>query len=161
MSLLDNLKNISPRDIELKSEPEKEERFIIITSKELTKEDKDVFECYGKLTIWDNRFVNLKYEDIEFDYLVVDIRDKTARYNLASQNIEKFNVVMFVSWYEKIEEWIEQIIKKTNDSANVLTSIPDKCINKEHFNRSLLVEKLTSPSFFKSVAKYVARCLGK
>lgn len=164
MSLLDNLKAINIPQIELKEVKEdvkKEERFIIVHSKDISREDKDEFSNYGKVVLWDNRFQNLKYTDIEFDYLFVDIRDKIARYNLACQEIEVYNVVLYVSWYEKIEEFIEQIMNKTKDSANVITSVPNKCISKDHFNKSLLTEKLSSPSCIKSFLKTLYRAFAK
>jgi hypothetical protein len=162
MSILDNLKKIGSDPLELKNQQvEPAKRYIIVSTKDLSKQDKDIFESFGKLIVYDDRYVNLKYEDLEFDYLYVDIREKINRYNLASQNIEKFNVVVYCSFYEKIEDFIEQIKKKTNEEANVVTSIPNKCISKEHFDNALLIEKLSSPSFLKSVLKYVARCLGK
>lgn len=167
MSLLDNLKKLSePSQIELKnSDPifnnKKEERFIIVHSKDITREDKDEFDCYGKSLIWDDRYKNMKYEDISFDYLFVDIRDKIARYNLASQDIENYNVVLFLSWIDKIEDFVEQISKKTNEKANIITSVPKKCISKEHFNESLLTEKLSSPSCIKAFFKTLLRAFAK
>lgn len=165
MSLLDNLKAISnnssssaQNDI---NDIKKEERFIVVHSKDISREDKDEFQTYGRVVFWDGRYQNMKYTDIEFDYLFVDIRDKQARYNLASQNLEVYNVVLYVSWYEKIEEFIEQIMSKTKDNANVITSVPNKCISKEHFNRSLLTEKLSSPSCIKSFLKTLYRVFAK
>lgn len=162
MSILDNLKKIGSEPLELKNQHvESEKRYIIVSTKNLEKKDKEIFESFGRLIVYDERYVNLKYEDLEFDYLYVDIREKVNRYNLASQNIEKFNVVIYCSFYEKIEDFIEQLKKKTCNNSNIVTSIPSKCISKEHFDNALLVEKLSSPSFLKSVLKYVARCLGK
>lgn len=156
MSILENLKKLNDD-----AKYESNKRYIIVSTKELSKEDKDIFESYGKLIVYDERYVNLKYEDLEFDYLYVDIRDKVSRYNLASQAIEKFNVVLYVSWYEKIEEFIEQIMKKTKDQANVITSVPAKCISKQHFDQSLLVEKLSSPSCLKAFLKTLYRVFAK
>jgi hypothetical protein len=156
MSILENLKKLNDD-----AKHESSKKYIIVSTKDLSKEDKDVFQSYGKLIVYDERYVNLKYEELEFDYLYVDIRDKISRYNLASQNIQNFNIVVYCAFWEKIEEFIEQLHKKTNDEANVITSIPNKCISKEHFDKSLLVEKLSSPSFLKSVVKYAARCFGK
>lgn len=164
MSLLDNLKKLSD-PIELKnglsSREEKDKRFIIVHSKDISREDKEEFSYHGKVVIWDDRYKNMKYEDIEFDYLFVDIRDKVARYNLASQDIESYNVVLFLSWIDKIEDFVEQISKKTNEKSNIITSVPKKCISKEHFNASLLTEKLSSPSCFKAFFKTLLRAFAK
>lgn len=169
MSILENLKRINGdaserRELsndDLKASVEEKKRYVIVSTKDLSKEDKDIFESYGKLIIYDERYVNLKYDDLEFDYLYVDIRDKVSRYNLATQNIDNFHIVIYCAFWEKIEEFIEQLQKKTNDQVNVITSIPAKCINKDHFDKALLVGKLSSPSFLKSAWKYAVKCFGK
>ncbi len=169
MSILDQI-NLPPVIKEIKREEEKkafdvelnpnDKRFVVIYSKTPEKEELEEFMQWGKVVQWGDHYLNLQFEDLDFRYLFIDIRSKSARRELAQNDLSKYNIVLFVSWYEQIEDFISQIQTK-NENSNVLTSIPKKCISRDKFEASLLDEKLVSPSLIKSFLKFFFRCLTK
>lgn len=144
MSLLDSMKV-------------QKKRFVIITSKDLTEEDRQAFRNYGKLLEYDYHLVNVDFETLEFDYLVCDIREKSHREALIKHDLTNYQVVCYVNFYEKAEDFVRQINER-NPDANILTSIPKRSINREYFEKSLLEEKLISPSLVKQVLRFVLGC---
>ena len=144
MSLLDSMKVAK-------------KRFIVITSKDLTEEDRQCFRNHGKLLEYDYHLINVDFETLEFDYLVCDIREKSHREALIKHDLSKYEVVCYVYFYEKAENFVKQINER-NENANVLTSIPKRSINREHFEKMLLEEKLVSPSLMKQVLRYLLGC---
>lgn len=147
-------------DVELNPNDKNDKPFIIIYSKTPEKEELEEFMQWGKVVQWGDHYQNLQFEDIEFRYLFIDIRSKPARRELSQNDLTKYNIVLFVSWYEQIEDFISQIQNK-NENSNVLTSIPKKSISRDKFEASLLDEKLVSPSLMKSFLKFFFRCLTK
>jgi len=144
MSLLDNMKV-------------QKKRFIVIASKDLSEEDRQSFRNHGKLLEYDDHLINVDFETLEFDYLICDIREKTHREALIKHDLTNYQVVCYVYFYEKAEDFIKQINDR-NENANVLTSIPKKSINREHFEKMLLEEKLVSPSLVKQVLRLFLGC---
>lgn len=147
MSLLDNMKV-------------HKKRFVVITSKDLTEEDRQAFRNHGKLLEYDYHLVNVDFETLEFDYLVCDIREKSHREALIKHDLTNYQVVCYINFYEKAEDFVRQINER-NPEANVLTKIPKRSINREYFERSLLEEKLVSPSLVKQVLRVLFSCFLK
>lgn len=147
-------------DIELEEYDKNDKRYVIIYSKTPSKEDLNLFREWGKVMLWGEQMLNVEFDKLDFRYLFIDIRSKPARRALASNDLTKYNIVIYVSWYEQIEDFISQIQTK-NESSNVLTSVPSKCISREQFESALQEEKLVSPSLVKSFLKFFFRCLTK
>lgn len=176
MSILDSIplppvvKRIQPVEPEKKNEPfeieldekapQSPSQFIIIYSRD--PEPAELGECreYGKTVVWGKQHINVSYDKIDFQYLFVDVRVKEARKSLQVHDLSKYNIVLLVPWYGKLEDFIEQVQGK-HSSANVLTSIPTQTVNQEQFHMQLTDQKFVSPSLLKTVFKLVVRCFTK
>lgn len=161
---MDEVKEVAKKNFDLDlndhNDHKEDKRFIVVYSKTPSDEEYDEFTQWGKVMKWGEQMQNVNFDQLEFRYLFIDVRGKPARRALAQHDLSKYNVILFVSWYEQIEDFIGQIQNK-NENSNVLTSVPKKCISRNSFESSLLDEKLISPSMWKSFLKFFFRCLTK
>ena len=126
---------------------------LILISKDLAADDLAIFQEFGKVAHWKETHVNIPFAKLEpCDYRVVDVRLKSARLSLAKEDLSKFNVVHYTTWLQKAEDIVGQL------PGNVLTSIPDRCVNKDDFDAQLLNPKLVSPSLVKSFLRLLVGC---
>ena len=161
MSLLANLPPvIQPQQFHDAPEPapaeakESNGKIIVIHSKDVSSEERKIFQFWGKVLVWDSRYINLPFEKLPyFDYLFIDLRLKDARYALGSINLSAYRTVAYVPWYHKEEKFIDQL------SALALTSFPLRAISKEDFDRQLLNEKVHAPSIARSFLSMFLPCL--
>ena len=164
MSLLSSLPPvIQPQPFQaLESAPAQEQadqkedsgKIIVIHSKDVSSEERKIFQFWGKVLVWDSRYINIPIEKLpSFDYLFIDMRLKEARYALGSINLSSYRTVAYVPWYHKEEKFIDQLA----DMA--LTSFPLRAISKEDFDRQLLNEKVRSPSIARSFLSMFLPCL--
>jgi hypothetical protein len=132
------------------------EPMLVLISKDLEDEDVILFKEFGKVGVWKEQFINIPFAQLEpCDYRIVDVRLKSARLSLGKEDLTKYNVCHYVSWVQKAEEYIAQV------PGNVLTSIPERAVNKADFDSQLLNPKLVSPSLLKSLFKLLAGCFTK
>lgn len=129
-------------------------KIIIVHSKDVSSEERKVFQFWGKVVVWDSRYINIPFEKLPyFDYLFIDMRLKDARYALGSINLSAYQTVCYVPWFHKEEKFIEQL------ASIALTSFPLRAISKEDFDRQLLNEKIQSPSIARSFLSMFLPCL--
>jgi hypothetical protein len=129
-------------------------KIIVIHSKDVSSEERKIFQFWGKVLVWDSRYINIPLEKLPyFDYLFIDMRLKDARYALGSINLSSYSTVAYVPWYHKEERFIEQL------AAMAMTSFPLRAISKEDFDRQLLCEKVRSPSIARSFLAAFLPCL--
>lgn len=166
MSLIDNLPPIikpqadAPKseenkfDIEL--EPENK-RFVIVCSRDMSAEDEEVFRQHGKVLRWKKEsFLNLPFEQLDFDFLFIDIREKEARLTLNRQDLTKYNKVAYVFAIQKgIDDFLNEI-----ESVDI-SSIPKYAINSKDFKHQLLTQKISAPSLAKSFLRFAMKCFGQ
>lgn len=127
--------------------------FLILISKDLAPEDLAIFQEFGKVSIWKEFHVNIPFAKLEAcDYRIVDVRLKSARLSLAKEDLSKYNVVHYTTWLQKAEDIVYQL------PGNVITSIPDRCVNRDDLEARLLNPKLVSPSIVKSFLRLVVGC---
>ena len=135
---------------------DEDETMLVLISKDLEEEDVAIFKEFGKVGVWKEQFINIPFAKLEpCDYRIVDVRLKSARLSLGKEDLTKYNVCHYVSWVQKAEEYIAQV------PGNVLTSIPERAVNKTDFDTQLLNPKLVSPSLVKSFFKLLAGCFTK
>lgn len=164
MSRLDTLPSVVNRvfqpDVPVEDVPVKavnDKSILVLCSKTLSQEDMDVFEEYGSVVVWNDKYVNVPLSQIPpFDYLVGDMSSKNFRLTLGRTDLSAYKIVSYVSVLQKVEDFIEQV-----PCNNVLTSIPHHAINKADFDNQLQNAKLISPSVVKSFFKWVLGCLKK
>ena len=159
MSILDNLTSLIPRakqsPIENDDESYNYKRFIIILSRDLSEEEKQIFRQHGKTVEWKPAYLNVGFDSLEFDYLFLDVRSKEARLTLNRQDLTKFNLVSYIYWVQKNTDDFLLQLKPVQ-----ITSIPQHAINRKDFEAMLLNEKLSAPSIAKSVFLRVASLCG-
>ena len=131
-------------------------RFIIVCSRSISDEDISIFEQFGKVKKWTEAFLNVSFDELEFDYLVIDIRSKQARLTLNRQELDKYNVVAYV-W--ALQKGLDDFISEVN--AIDISSVPKDAINRNDFNHQLLNQKITAPSVLKSFLRLVLACWSK
>jgi hypothetical protein len=152
MSLLDQLPSLAPK-LEREESKKDHKRFIVALSREMSPEDQAVFAQHGKVLVWSNRLVNIPFESLEFDYLLLDVRCKDARLTLQRQDLGKYHKVAYVYWIQKgVDDFLTQL--ETVD----ISSVPQHAVNRGDFEHMLLSQKLSSPSVIKSIFKVVKGC---
>ena len=141
-------------DLDLGEDSEK--RFVIICSRDMSDDDIEVFRQHGKVLKWKKEsFLNIDFEQLDFDFLLIDIREKEARLTLNRQDLTKYNKVAYVYAIQKgTDDFLEEI------NAVDLSSIPEHAINTTDFKHQLMTQKITAPSVMKSFLRFVVRCFG-
>jgi len=173
MSLIDNLPPVI--QLERKEAPHKElhhkfdvelhpplaneydpetKRFIIVCSRDLSEDDEKIFIQHGKVLRWKKEsFLNLPFEQLDFDFLFIDIREKEARLTLNRQDLDKYNKVAYVFAIQKgVDDFLSEI-----DTVDI-SSIPKYAINGKDFKHQLLNQKITAPSLAKSFLRFFVKC---
>jgi len=151
MSALDSLRTTVNQVLLPVSKP-----FLILCSKPLAPEDQAIFAEFGTVVTWADKYINMPLSQITpFDYLLCDMNSKNMRLTLGRADLTQYNVVGYVTYLQKMEDFIEQL------QCTVVTSIPPHAVNKADFEQMLLNEKLVSPSMIKSALKWVFSCLKK
>jgi len=129
-------------------------KMIVVHSKDVSSEERKIFQFWGRVVIWDDRYVNIPFEKLpEADYYFLDMRLKQARAALATVNYAKYNMVCYVPWWHKGEKFISQL------EALALTKFPLRAISKEDFDTQLLSEKIEKPSLARSFIGWLVPCL--
>jgi hypothetical protein len=127
---------------------------LFVLGKDLLPEKLALLQQYGKVLIWQRCMINHPFSGLDpFDYLVIDFRMAEARQQLAKEDLSKYNVVHYVSWISKVEDYLEQV------QGNVLCSMPKQAVNKADFDNQLLNQPLVQPSLIMSLLKRLAPCL--
>jgi hypothetical protein len=140
-----------PFDLELEDE---EKRFIIVCSRDLSADDETVFKQHGKTLRWKKEsFLNIPFEQLDFDFLFIDIREKEARLTLNRQDLKKYHKVAYVYAIQKgIDDFLSEV-----DTVDI-SSIPQFAINAKDFKHQLMTQKITAPSLTKSFLRYFVKC---
>jgi hypothetical protein len=152
-SLLDQLPSLAPK-LEREESKSNHKRFIIALSREMSLEDQAIFAQHGKVLMWSNRLVNIPFESLEFDYLLLDVRCKEARLTLQRQDLGKYHKIAYVWWIQKhVDDFLLQL--ETVD----ISSVPQHAVNRADFEHMLLSQKLSSPSLVKSFLRLLKSCI--
>ena len=126
---------------------------LLICSKDLSSEKLTRFQRYGRCNVWNSTMLHHKFSDLDTsDYLIMDYRQPEARTQLAKEDLSKYNVVHFVRYIQRVEDYIEQI------QGNVIHSIPKIAANKKEFDHLLLNQPLPEPSVLWSFLKRAVLC---
>ena len=151
-SILDELPALRAQVVE--DHEEKSKRMLVILSRDMAEEDKAIFRQHGHLLEWSPKLLNIAFSNLEFDYLLIDIRSKEARLTLGRQNLEEYNLVSYCFWIQKgVDDFIDQL------KAVAVSSIPGYAINKKDFEHMLLSPKISAPSVSGSFLKLLKSCV--
>jgi len=136
------------------AQPAQAKKLLIVHSKDVSSEERKVFQFWGKVAVWDDRYVNIPLERLpESDYIFMDMRLKSARVALGSADLSHYAVVSYVPWYHKGEKFISQL------ESVALTKFPLRATSKADFEKQLLCEKVESPSIARTVESWLVQCL--
>lgn len=129
-------------------------RFVIVCSRDLSAEDEAIFKQHGKTLRWKKEsFLNLPFEQLDFDFLFIDVRSKEARLTLGRQDLSLYHKVAYVYAIQKgVDDFLAEI-----DTVDI-SSIPQHAINGKDFRHQLLNQKMTAPSLVKSVFRFFVGC---
>lgn len=130
--------------------------FILAISRDLSDEEMELLKEYGKVVVFDAKvYTNIPIESVDFDYLVIDIRQSDDRHYLQRVNVqtlEKYNYVSICHSVQKNEDFHEEM-----GVDNVLTKLPPKQAFKNDFDRMMLQKKISKPNASISCIKSVFR----
>jgi hypothetical protein len=132
-------------------------RFLIVCSRDLSAEDEAIFKQHGKTLRWKKEsFLNLPFEQLDFDFLFIDAREKEARLTLGRQNLALYHQVAYVYAIQKgVDDFLSEM-----DTVDI-SSIPQHAINGKDFRHQLLNQKLSAPSLAKSVFRFFVGCFAR
>lgn len=155
MSLLDNLPAVIPK-AELKQDDVQSvsggdgKPHIIIHSRDLTSEEKDLFRSYGTVLEWSPSFANIPLAKLRFDYLLLNIHQKEARVLLMVNPTEDYHLVGVCRSWETLDDWSSQV-----HVENLLRTLPSKSPFKANWDALLTSEKINAPSCTKAIIRLV------
>lgn len=134
-----------------------DKRFVIVCSRDLSAEDEAIFKQHGKTLRWKKEsFLNLPFEQLDFDFLFIDIRSKEARLTLGRQDLSLYHKVAYVYAIQKgVDDFLSEM-----DTVDI-SSIPQHAINGKDFRHQLLNQKLSAPSLVKSVFRFFVGCFAR
>jgi hypothetical protein len=122
----------------------------------MSDDDLNIIKGFGSVLSWKDSFANVPFSQlVPSDYLILDVRLKSARIALGKENLKSYSIVNYVSWIQQAEDFIKQI------GGNVISSIPQHAVNKQDFDQALLSPKIISPSQLKSIFQFVVGCFKK
>ena len=131
-------------------ERERGKQFILCITKDLSIEDRTLF---GKINVvdYDDRIhKNLPVESLDFDVLVLDMRETGDRYAYVKQIHPKkdhYNVVVYSYAFEK-----DEIVPEAD---NILNKLPEKQATAQAFLDLLLIKRISKPRWYISLFRCV------
>ena len=133
--------------------PEQErngKQFILCITKDLTIEDRALFGKINVVDYDDQIHKNLPVETLDFDVLVLDMRETGDRYCLVKQiqpKKNKYNVVVFCHAFER-----DEIVPEADNTINKL---PSKQATAQAFLDLLLIKRIVKPRWYVSLFRCV------
>jgi hypothetical protein len=126
------------------------ERFVICISRDFD-DQINLLKNYGKVVIYDHTlYANLNPLSFDWDYLILDHREKNDRYYHLRFIKPIENIVKVLLFCHAIEN---QDLKNENHYDNVLNKLPERQARKKDFDQLLLIERLTAPKWWWSLVK--------
>lgn len=123
-------------------------RFVICVSREI---DIELLKNYGKVVKYNHLlYANLDPLSFDWEYLILDHREKNDRYYHLRFIKPIENQVHVLLFCHAIEN---QDLKNENHYDNVLNKLPEPQARKVDFDQLLLIERLPSPKWWWSLVK--------
>jgi hypothetical protein len=100
---------------------------------------------------------NVRLESLEFDYLIVDLRQKEDRHYIEQVDahlLENYNMVSLCHSFQKEDRFHDEL-----NVDNIITKLPAKQAFKADFDRLMLQKKITKPRAYLSCIKSVLKVL--
>lgn len=152
MSLLDNLPPVIKNQIveeDVKSvNGEIDKPFLIVHSRPLEEEEKNLLRSYGTLIIWSSAYRNIPLSKHKFHYMTLDINDKDVRMLLMTNPLDAYHVVVLCRKWEQEDDFIDDV-----PSENVMRHLPAQQAFKNDFDKLMLSAKIRAPSCTKALLR--------
>jgi hypothetical protein len=159
MSLsLDNLpplkKSVDLSDVKSSSKTtdleKKDKPFIIVHSREVELEEKELLRSYGTILEWHPSFQNIPLTSHKFEYCLVDVNNKDARMLLMKTDLSLYHVVILCRRWEQEDDFVNDC-----QSENVLRRLPPRQAFKQDFDTLLLSSKIRQPNCGKALIRFL------
>ena len=131
-------------------------RFVIVHTVDIPADDLVNFQGYGTVVQYDyNVEAQIHIDNLVFDYLMINLRDKQSRSYFDLSDLSNYNVIGYISFVEQFDSYVESL-----GCSNVLTTFPAKTHFKALYDTALLQTTTDSPSKCLSVINYLGSFLG-
>jgi hypothetical protein len=120
-------------------------KFVLCITKEL-KEDLALFKDYNVVQYDDNVHKNIPIANYDWDFLVLDLRNKGDRYCFMKEvapNRALYNVIVYCHKFEVDDVDV--------DNDNAFATFPAKQATKEDFEKLLLMKRIKKPKWYVSL----------
>ena len=118
------------------------QKFIILHTIDIERDNLDLLSSYGKCISYDVSVEGHRnLEELTFDYLCIDLRNKTDRRYFDSQDTSQYNVICYISKIEQFDKLIDDL-----GCNNIITSFPKRQHYQGDYNKALLSGKTGKPS---------------
>jgi hypothetical protein len=148
---------ISHDEVKQCSPPEVHKRIVLCITKDINEDDLSLLKEYGKVLVYDHELLNnLNPEHINWDYLVVDLREKNDRYFYMKCIVpqkHQYQVIVYSYGFET-----DELVPNCDNQIN---SFPKKQARKQDFDALLLQERLKKPRWYVSLFKCVVNAYQK
>jgi hypothetical protein len=131
---------------------DKKDRVVLCYAKDLANEELDSLRENGKILRWSAHLANLDFSQLDFDFLLVDLREKDARIQLGKQDLAPYHVVAFTRWFQREDSYIDEL------HAHCISSLPKRWVSKQDFLSQLTSPKISSPNALKSFLRLLLAC---
>ena len=101
-------------------QPEKDRIVIILHTKDVSQEDRELLKKFGKVRDMNYSMYNLPLENLECDYLLVDVTNKLNKLHITRVDVDKFKFVAYVHPFQKHDNIFEDFL----EDINVMTKFP-------------------------------------
>lgn len=125
-------------------------KFILCITKDLSANDKALLRDYRVVEYDDMVHRNIPISQIIFDFLVIDLREKSDRYCFMKEvqpRRDLYSIVVYCHGFE-IDE-----VEIPHDNA--LSSFPERQARREDFEMLLLMERVKKPKWWLSLLSCV------
>lgn len=122
-------------------------KIVICTTRDISDEDKALFNQYGKLVEYNDRIhANMPIDSYPWSYLVFDLRESEDRYALMRMVLpykENYRVIVYSYKFES-----DEIIPEAD---NIIHSFPKVQAKKIDFENLLLQKRISKPRWWVSL----------
>jgi len=121
-------------------------KFVLCITKDLKKEDKALFKDYRFVEYEDDIHKNIPIETYAWDFLVLDLREKSHRYTYMKEvapNKYKYNIIAYGHAFELDDIDIEY--------DNALAKFPERQAKKIDFEMLLMLKRIKAPKWYISL----------
>ena len=121
-------------------------KFILCITRDLTEEDKRLFNDYKLLEYNDNVHKNIPVTALRFDFLVVDLREKGDRYCFMKEILphrDLYHILVYCHSFETED------LEFSYDNA--ISSFPQRQATRQDFEMLLLMHRIKKPKWWVSL----------